>query len=166
MEDYYTRNSLDDERRRLILQRLEQERQLRRQHVRDGTIDQFKLQDITDVNNCSENYSQHYNLDNSRMSGMRDPSEIMMIDDEEDANEDLYGQEQDADYYVAFQRFPQNVPQMHPHPNQMMKIPDCQFGYNPENLYDPNTMQNVFYPEMGQENSRDIENINPHKRVR
>jgi hypothetical protein len=58
---------------------------MRRQHVREGTIDQFRLEDITDFNNnYSQNYSDYQDPDDSKMDGMKDPSQILLLSPGED----------------------------------------------------------------------------------
>ena len=36
MEQFYPQNPVDEQRRQLIMQRLEEERELRRKHIREG----------------------------------------------------------------------------------------------------------------------------------
>lgn len=166
MEDCYV-SSIDNQRRQLILQRLEEERQLRRQHIREGTIEQFHLEDITDSNNYSQyydenNYNRQWN-EEQQMSEMKDPSQILLMepDDEYDnypQPEMIYQMQQD--YYEQEQPL-----QMYSHPSQMQyyQQPIENFGYNPENLYDPNTMQSLVHSDKNKENQRSYDNVNNNK---
>lgn len=165
MSEYYPRNPIDEERRRLILERLEKERELRRQHVRDGTIDQFQLEDITDSNNYSNAYNSNaYYPDESQMSDMKDPSQILLLDPEEEEAQDYYLPNPETQYQVVYQQ-PYEVPQMHPQPEQMHQMPYSEFGFNPENLYDPNTMQSFVHGDMNKENKRDVDNVRHSRKV-
>jgi hypothetical protein len=64
---------LDESRRQEILNRLQQEREMRKQFVAEGKADQFKLQPLTTIEPESHRSFQQQ----PEMEGMRDPSEIM-----------------------------------------------------------------------------------------
>jgi hypothetical protein len=161
MEDYYARNSIDDQRRELILQRLEEERQSRRQHVREGTIEQFQLEDITDSNNYSHYDNPYY--EEQQMSEMKDPSQILYMEPDEEYQNYAHPE---MIYDVQQEYYEQEQPiQSYPYPNQMhhYQQPQEHFGYNPENLYDPNTMQCLVQPDVNKENQRTFDNISNNK---
>ena len=153
-------------RKQLILERLEQERELRRQHIREGTIDQFQLEDISDANQYSHNYD-HYNIEHQeeQFSEMRDPSQILLLEPSEDDEIERYHQ-REAQYTYQEQSLPQpqEIPQSLDYNEPQEENLDYNgFGFNPENLYDPNTMQNIEYSEQNKENVRNNDRKRSHQ---
>ena len=138
MDSFYPRNQVDDDRRQMILRRLEQERELRRKHVKDGTIDQFKLEDITNYSNSQSQQNMYYS-DSTQMFGMKDPTEILLNPNSEevDPNED-----------ISYQVPPTDSRQRSFDNQYMMSYPqnvnnNC--GFNPESLYNENMSENQIY---------------------
>jgi len=138
-----------------------------------GTIDQFVPTDITDLNNSSPSYSnQQYDI-SDKMTGMRDPGEILLMTPSDDEN-DVYNapyqacnmpqpnfqKSMDAQYRVTYQHHynePQNNDAEDPSQLPEMYEPD-KFGYNPESLYSQDAVPNIHqYP--GKENYRSFQNV-------
>ena len=85
---------LSEDRRQKILNNLVKERELRRQMVQEGKSREFELnQLITEGNNSFGEYSEHRprQMDDHIISQMRDPSDIMnMNPEEENYNERIF----------------------------------------------------------------------------
>lgn len=138
MDSFYPRNSIDESRRQMILQRLEMEREQRRKHVKDGTIDQFKLEDITNNSNNQSQQNMFY-TNSTQMYGMKDPTEILLnpsnfeaeqIEDNSDQMSacEYKHQSFDSQYNVSYG---QN--------------PNINYGFNPESIYNQNYSENQSY---------------------
>ena len=158
------------QRKQIILERLEREREMRRQHIRDGTIDQFQLEDFSDVNNQSDNYYQNEQYEENQMSEMKDPSQILLLEPQEEEEMERYSipqaiyenPMQDNQYTSEMEehKYPEEV---QPYPYEEENMDYNAFGYNPENLYDPTTMQSLEYSDANKENMRNEFNTKSRK---
>ncbi|CAI2385956.1 unnamed protein product [Moneuplotes crassus] len=189
-------------RKELILQRLEKERELRRQHIREGTIEQFQLEDFSD-NNYSGNYESYRSdeYQNQQISEMKDPSQILLLEPDDYHENEMYeeyqpeyghqipninneammqgynpGQPMIHSYKQAqpmmqqynheqpiMQHHNQEEPMIYSYNDPINEEEYNEFGFNPENLYDPNTMSELHHSDRNKENETNLTN-NPKKK--
>lgn len=63
-----------------------------------------------------------------------------------------------SQYYNKYQNYTVGDPRMQHVPQPNIQMPFNGFGYNPENLYETNSIDNMYYPEENQENIRYTDN--------
>lgn len=162
MEAFYARNSLDDSRRQMILQRLERERELRRKHIKDGTIDQFELEDITEISSATPQQQNMFYGDRMGLQGMKDPSQILM-----NSYDDHYDQPDDDEPYQISPDNEYNRRYEYDQPRMVQNsVPYGQFGYNPESLYDPQeARQSAEHFDVNKENMRQAYNTQEYQHI-